>query len=98
MKNNVENLIIALVVFIVGSAVGGFIGYKAALGAIKAQQPIIEMAIEKNTSEIQNTFQNEFKKIKNKKGEGINVILDSDADSELNSNGVKAKKRGLFRR
>lgn len=68
MKNTIENIIIALIVFIVGSFAGGFIGYKAAVNAIGSQKEIIQQAIDKNTSEIQNTFSTEIKKLKNKNG------------------------------
>jgi len=84
-KNLTENLIIIIVVGLLCGGIGAYTGYKSAsesaLSMIEAQQPIIEMAIAKNTSEIENTFTNEFKKIKNKKGEAINIIIDPSTNS-----------------
>ncbi len=81
---------------------GGVIGYKSAIGAIEAQQPIIQQAIEKNTSEISNTFSNEFKKIKNKKGEPINIVIDPSTNSVITSDTNQVvtveEKKGFFKR
>lgn len=102
MKINFKNLAENLIIVIVAGLLGGYIGFKSALGGIKAQQPIIEQAIQKNTSEISNTFQNEFKKIKNKKGESINIIIDPSTNSIISNDSTQtvtvSERKGLFKR
>ncbi len=98
-KNLAENLIIVIVC----NASGAFAGYYAATNAIETQKDLIEQAIDKNTSEIQNTFQNEFKKVKNKKGEPINIVIDPNSNNVISNLdttqalNVKTEK-GFFRR
>lgn len=105
-KNTTENLLIVIVVMIVSGFIGGYVGYKSAskssLNMLEAQKSIIEMAIQKNSSEIQNTFTNEFKKIKSKKSEPINIVIDPSTKSVITSDTnqiitVKEKK-GFFKR
>ncbi len=104
-KNTTENLIIVIIVMVISGFTGGYIGYQSAskstLKTLSAQQPLIEMAIQKNTSEIQNVFQNEFKKIKNKKGEPINIVIDPSTKSIITSDTnqvVKVEeKKGFFK-
>lgn len=106
MRNTIENIIIALVVFIFGSATGGYIGYKAAKesanSVIELQSETFKQAIEKNTTEVNNTISNEFKKVKNKKGEPINIIIDNATKSVITSDTNQMvtveKKRGFFKR
>lgn len=106
MNVNFRALFIILLTAIVSGLLGGYIGFfsasKSALKVIDAQQIIIEMAIQKNTSEISNTFQNEFKKIKNKKGEPINIIIDPSTNSIITNDSTQVirveEKRGLFKR
>jgi len=106
-KNLTENLIITIVIGLLCGGIGAYAGYKSAsesaLAMIEAQQPIIEMAIAKNTSEIENTFTNEFKKIKNKKGEAINIIIDPSTRSIISNKDTSQvitveHKKGFFRR
>ena len=76
-------------------ALGASIGFSASYFTTKSYHAIIEQAIDKNTSEIQNTFTNEFKKIKNKKGEEISIVVDPSAQSELNN---EQPKKGIIKR
>lgn len=106
MKNSIENLIISLVVFIVGSFVGGFIGYKAAVNAggvvIESQKSTIEKAIQKETTSITNQVTTEIKKIKNRKGEPINVVIDPNTNTVISQDSSQVvtveKKPGFFKR
>lgn len=106
LKNIVENTIISLLVFIVGASVGGYIGYKASLSAselvLNNQKDLIEQAIKKETNHIENTVKTEIDKIKNKKGEPINIVIDPANKSIISDNDsaeiTVEEKKGFFKR
>lgn len=80
-------------------ALGASIGFSASYFTTKSYHSIIEQAIAKNTSEIKNTFTNEFKKIKNKKGEDISIVIDPSTNNALNhSDTTLEPKKGIIRR
>ncbi len=97
MKNTIENIIIALVVFIVGTFSGAYVGYQASLSTtdkvISLQKETIEKAIEKNTAVIHNEITNQFRKIKSKKSGPINLVIDSETQSAITDTVVPRQKR-----
>lgn len=107
MRNTIENIIIALVVFIFGSYTGGMIGYKASLKAcermLEIQKSTIELAIQKETTNITNQVTTEIRKIKSKKSEPINIVIDPTTKSVIQQSDtsqiiVVEEKRGFFKR
>lgn len=94
----VKNIIIILISVIVGAAIGFF----SSTLAIKAQQPVLIEAIRKETSKVENKFINEFDKIKNKKGEPINIFIDPKNESAIFSDTTKfvrvKSEKGFFKR
>ena len=111
MKNTVENIIIALIAVIVGATVGGGVGYYATVNTAKTmvevQKETIEKAIAKETNSIKNVITNTFEKKAFKKGENINLVIDSDTESMLivpdqkdstESQEVEKKRKNFFNR
>jgi gas vesicle protein len=106
VRNTIENIIIALVVFIVGATTGGVIGYYASLNTTKAvvelQKETIEKAIAKETNSIKNVITNTFEKKAFKKGENVTLNIDSDASGSFQidsvDNPVEKKRKRFFNR
>lgn len=92
MRNTVENIIIVLITVIVSTGTGSFFGYQAAINSaervIELQKPMIEEAIKKTTTTVHNDITNEFRKIKSKKSEPINIILDNKTKSVITDTNV----------
>ena len=82
-KNLAENLIIAIVV----SLIGGFVGYTASLKtnkqAIELLRPVIEQAIIKETTSISNEFRTEIKKLKTKRGSTTTLEITPEIKSVI---------------
>lgn len=107
MRNTVENIIIALVVFIFGTLVGGYVGYQSALNSaekiLELQKTTIELAIKKETTNISNAVTTEIRKIKGKKSEPINIVIDPTTKSIISQSDTSQiitveQKRGFFKR
>ncbi len=86
-----------------GSMMGYYISVRTAEKMLEAQKSVIELAIRKETTSIKNEFKNEFKKIKSKKSEPINIIIDPSAASVISNKDstqiiTVEKKKGFFKR
>ena len=107
LRNTVENIIIALVVFIVGASTGGAIGYKSAVNAgekvMMNQKSLIEDAIHKESTSITNAVTTQIDKIKSKKSEPINIVIDPSTQSIITQSDTNQiitveEEKGFFRR
>jgi len=87
--------------------IGIFIGYKVSIKVtqtvIKSQEETIRIAIRKETTAINNTLTNNFKKIKSKKSEPINIVIDPTTNSVISNKDTSQvitveKKKGFFKR
>ncbi len=84
-KNVIENIIYITVIAVLITGSNFFV--------IKAQQDVMLSAINKQTTSITN----EFKKIKNKKGESINLNIDNKAQTIfIPDYDTIPEKKGLF--
>lgn len=109
-KNTAENLILVLVGVIAGVAIGYYVSIKSAEAMLENQKEIITEAIKKETTAIHNTVKTEINKVKNRKGEPININITPNTDQELkqqnnadqnvsqDSTSNPEQKRGFFRR
>ncbi|WP_417289615.1 hypothetical protein [Corallibacter sp.] len=109
-KNTAENLILVLVGVIAGVAIGYYVSIKSAEAMLENQKDIITEAIKKETTAIHNTVKTEINKVKNRKGEPININITPNTDQELkqqnnadqnvsqDSTSNPEQKRGFFRR
>ncbi|OBX20964.1 MULTISPECIES: hypothetical protein [Bizionia] len=109
-KNTAENLFLVLVGVVAGVAIGYYVSIMAAEAMLENQKAIITEAIKKETTAIHNTVTTEINKVKNRKGEPINIVIEPYNDNELNqqtNNEHKTsqdsipkpeKKRGFFKR
>lgn len=102
-KNVAENLFLILISMAFGVVVGAFVAVKVTDIVLDNQKSIIETAIKKETTAIHNTLNNEFKKIKSKKSEPINIIIDPTNNSVISSADTTQmitveKKKGFFKR
>ncbi|EGV44256.1 hypothetical protein BZARG_782 [Bizionia argentinensis JUB59] len=82
-KNTAENLILVLVGVIAGVAIGYHVSVKTAEKMLENQKEIITEAIKKETTAIHNTVTTEINKVKNRKGEPINIIIEPNNDNQL---------------
>lgn len=87
MKNTIENIIIALVVFIAGSFTGAYVAYKATsesmLKLTTVNNEVIKQAISKATTEIINHTEIEMRRMKLKKGSAIDIKPEPTPDSRF---------------
>ncbi len=109
-KNTAENLILVLVSVIAGVAIGYYVSVETAETMLENQKEIIVEAIRKETTAINNTVKTEINKVKNRKGEPININITPNTDQELSQQNNKdqiilqdttskpEKRRGFFRR
>lgn len=109
-KNTAENLALVLIGVVAGALLGYFISIKSSEAMLESQKEIITEAIKKETTAIHNTVKTEINKVKNRKGEPININITPNTDQELNqqnnddltitqdSTSKPEKKRGFFRR
>ena len=109
-KNTAENLLLVLIGVVAGVAIGYYVSVKTAEKMLENQKEIIVEAIRKETTAINNTVKTEINKVKNRKGEPININITPNTDQELNqqnnddhnisqdSTSKPEKKRGFFRR
>ncbi len=103
LKNTIENLILSIIIFIVG----GLVGYKLSLNAVERtldyQKDVIVEAIRKETTAINNNVTTTFDKIKSKKSEPINIIIDPTTNSVISNKDTTQiitveEKKGFFKR
>lgn len=107
-KNTAENLILVLIGVVAGAFLGYFISIKSSEVMLESQKEIITEAIKKETTAIHNTVKTEINKVKNRKGEPINIVIEPNNDNELNqqnnkitsqdSTSVPEEKLGFFKR
>lgn len=111
-KNLSENLIIVIVSTIVGGGIGYFASTASNKQTIELLTPTIAEAIRKETTSINNKFETEIKKLKNRKGiveldikpileNHIEQLNESNQDStKLQPETPKKEKRflGIFKR
>lgn len=103
MKNTIENLVISLIVFIIGSFTGAFLMHKGNVSMMdkmmKHQNEVTIQAINKNTTEVINQSLTEIKKLKLKNSELTNVSDDEIKPLIQTSIDKPEKKRfNLFNR
>ncbi|WP_435138904.1 hypothetical protein [Formosa sp. A9] len=107
-KNTAENILILLLGILVGVVIGYKVSVTTAEKMLDNQKALIEQAIQKNTTAINNKVTNEFSKIKASKSEPINIIIKPDSNNAIeaievnqhlqDSTPVPEPKKGFFRR
>lgn len=107
MKNVAENLAITIVALIVGVFIGFTVSIKTTERIVASQETIIREAIRKETTAINNTVTNSFRKIKGKKSEPINIVIKPETNSAIQNNEIEVdsikqinseNKKGFFNR
>ncbi|AUS04490.1 hypothetical protein [Pseudotamlana carrageenivorans] len=104
-KNTAENLALVLISILVGVGIGYYVSIQVAETMLNNQKDIIVEAIRKETTAINNTVKTEINKVKNRKGEPINIVVEPYSNNELDikkniqdSTPAPEPKRGFFRR
>ncbi|MGJ5643209.1 hypothetical protein [Formosa sp. S-31] len=82
-KNTAENVLILLLGILIGVVIGYKVSVTTAEKMLDNQKALIEQAIQKNTTAINNTVTNEFSKIKSNKADPINIIIKPDSNSAI---------------
>ncbi len=106
-KNTAENILILLLGILAGVVIGYKVSVTTAEVMLENQKELIYEAINKNTTAINNTVTNEFKKIKSRKSEPINIVIKPESNNAIQSNEAsdtlsevipKEKRKGFFGR
>jgi hypothetical protein len=106
-KNTTENLGLILITGIVFGSLGLFGGFKISVqtaeNMLEQQKSIIELAIKKETTAITNSVTTQIDKIKSKKSEPINIVIDPQTNSVISDRDTTQvitveKKKGFFKR
>lgn len=106
-KNTAENTLILLLGILAGTVLGFKVSVTTAEVMLENQKELIYEAINKNTTAINNTVTNEFKKIKSRKSEPINIIIEPNSENAIQSNMLldtissgqpKRERKGFFGR
>ena len=102
-KNVAENLLLVLISMSLGVIVGAFVAVKVADIVLDNQKSIIETAIKKETTAINNNVITEIRKIKSKGSEPINIIIDPNTNSVISNKDTTQvitvqEKKGFFKR
>lgn len=103
-KNVAENMLIAFVFTIVGLLGGYVIAINAAKTMVDTQKSIIEKAIRKETTSINNSFKTEIKKLKVKKDGRVDLAIEPVLDTEATTihstdkDSLVTENKGFFKR
>lgn len=102
-KNTAENLGLSLISIIVGVVIGYKVSVTTAEKMLHKQKELIELAIKKETTSINNSVTTEISKVKSRKSEPINIVIDPTTNSAIsNKDSVQfvpvEEKEGFFKR
>lgn len=87
-KNTAENILILLLGILAGTILGFKVSITTAKAMLENQKELIQLAIQKETTAINNNVITEIKKIKGKKSQPINVIVRPNLDNTIRQNGT----------
>lgn len=82
-KNTAENILIILLGILAGTILGFKVSITTAKAMLENQKELIQLAIQKETTAINNNVITEIKKIKGKKSQPINVIIRPDLNNTI---------------
>ena len=82
-KNTAENILILLLGILAGTILGFKVSITTAKAMLENQKELIQLAIEKETTAINNNVITEIEKIKSKKSQPINVIVRPNLDGTV---------------